>query len=78
MARAWCVHDVRHVLNWALDEHVDLQSQVDWLAGVLAARGYPLSNLAGCLETAAEVVAESVAAGPAGDLRAAAEAVRTR
>lgn len=40
-ATAWCVHDLRHVLNWAAGEvngHFKLVPQVEWLAGILEVR----------------------------------------
>ena len=61
LAHAWAVHDMQHVLAWALGESggfVDLGQQVDWLARVLDSRGYPLVNLADCLEDAGAVVEE--------------------
>ena len=63
-ARAWGEHDGRHVLNWAvLDVNgwFPLEEQLDWLAGVLAARGYPLANLASFLGTCAEVAGDPLA-----------------
>jgi hypothetical protein len=55
LAEEWCVHDVRHLINWAAHD-IELSRQVAWLARVLDARGYPLANLADCLRTAAEVI----------------------
>lgn len=56
----WCVHDNQHILAWAAQDAGGraglLQAQVDWLAGVLAARDFPLDRLARDLELAAEVV----------------------
>jgi hypothetical protein len=63
LAREWAVHDMQHVLAWAFGEpsgFVDLGQQIDWLAGLLDARGYPLVNLADCLEEAGAVVADRV------------------
>ena len=63
LAHEWAVHDMQHVLGWAFGESsgfVDLCQQVGWLAGVLDARGYPLVNLADCLEDAAAVVEKRV------------------
>ena len=66
---AWCVHDNQHILAWAAQDAEGrdglLQAQVAWLAGVLAARDFPLDRLARDLAIAAEVVraeAPSVAA----------------
>jgi hypothetical protein len=81
LAREWAVHDMQHVLAWAFGESsgfVDLGHQVAWLAGILHARGYPLVNLADCLEEAAGVLEERVpaAGGVAGRLRDVAADVR--
>jgi hypothetical protein len=57
----WCVHDNQHILNWtvgARNGYVDLQRELDWLAGVLEAREFPLDRLVRNLELAAEVVTE--------------------
>jgi hypothetical protein len=83
LALEWAVHDMRHVLAWAFGEaagFVDLAQQVGWLARVLAARDYPLVNLADCLDDAAGVVAERVdgAEGVAARLHEAAASVRPR
>lgn len=61
--REWCIHDNQHLLNWALLEvtnGVDFGAQVEWLAGVLRSRGYPVANLADNLQTAARTVSRSV------------------
>jgi hypothetical protein len=58
LAREWCVHDVQHILNWAVHEangDFPLADRLAWLAGVLDARGYPVANLVSCVETTAEV-----------------------
>jgi hypothetical protein len=65
-ARAWETHDTLHLLNWAIGDvegSVVLDEQVTWLAGVLAARDFPLDHLADNLEIAAAVVRERVAGG---------------
>ena len=65
-ARAWETHDTLHLLNWAIGDvegFVVLDEQVTWLAGVLAARDFPLGHLADNLEIAAAVVGERVAGG---------------
>jgi hypothetical protein len=75
----WCVHDVRHILNWgALDlagmTHLD--GQLAWLARVLHGRDFPLDRLVRGIELAADVTAERPdAAGLADRLRQAAGAV---
>jgi hypothetical protein len=56
---AWCIHDNQHILNWAvtdLNGFGGLRSQLEWLAGVLHARDFPVSRLARNLELAADVV----------------------
>ena len=71
---AWCVHDLQHILSWAsydANGHLDMEKEVRWLAGVLAARDFPIQTLADDLEIAAEVVPEF-----AGRLREVAEVVR--
>jgi hypothetical protein len=58
---AWCVHDNQHILNWAVgarNGYVDLNKELSWLAGVLAARDFPVERLARNLEIAAAVTAE--------------------
>jgi hypothetical protein len=81
-ARAWEVHDTSHCLQWAvLDAEglVDLRREVDWLAKVLHARGFPLDRLARNLELGADVVAEQLGEpgrSVAQRLRSAAGAVR--
>ncbi|HWT25569.1 MAG TPA: hypothetical protein VN213_18840, partial [Solirubrobacteraceae bacterium] len=64
--RDWCRHDLQWVLSWAaLDADrgaVDLLAQLDWLARVLSARGYPLASLAEALETLADVAEEELPA----------------
>ncbi len=57
-AMAWCVHDNQYILDWAASPYVDFEKEIRWLAGILAARDYPLTSLAENLETAAEVVPE--------------------
>lgn len=58
-ARAWCVHDNQHLLNWAaldLAGVVDFEAQLRWLANVLTSRGYPLENLVDDLRIAERVL----------------------
>jgi hypothetical protein len=55
------VHDTRYILSWAIAELNGFEAlgrQVDWLARVLAARGFPLDRLARNLELSAAVLAE--------------------
>ena len=59
---AWCVHDNQHLLNWAVIEARGfgaMDADVRWLAGILAARDFPLDRLARTLELAADVIAEA-------------------
>ena len=48
-ARDWCVHDLQWLASWAVQDadgqDVDFPAQLDWLAQVLDARGYPLASL---------------------------------
>jgi hypothetical protein len=58
--RPWCVHDITWLLTWAVQDTqlgtVDLLHELDWLTGLLGARGYPLASLAAALDVAAEHV----------------------
>ena len=48
VGRAWAMHDLQHLINWAaLDVagQTSLDEQVAWLAGVLAARDFPGSSI---------------------------------
>jgi hypothetical protein len=57
--RAWCLHDNRHILNWAIEAvefGADLDTNLLWLRTVLAARDFPIDRLVRDLEIAAEVV----------------------
>jgi hypothetical protein len=81
VARAWEIHDTRHLLSWAIgaaEGRVDLDAQVGWLARVLDARSFPLEHLAANLELAADVVEERLDGGArvAERLRAAAARIR--
>lgn len=76
---AWCRHDNRHLLNWAalsLSGFVDFEAKVRWLAGVLEARGFPLSRLARNLELAAGVVEDEPGTAHAGLAAVLAEGAR--
>ncbi len=55
LARQWCVHDMQHVLAWAIADQ-ELEAQLQWLGRVLRARDYPVDNLIDCTHTAADVV----------------------
>ena len=58
---AWCVHDNQYILHWAVTEangYGGFERQIEWLAGVLSARDFPLDRLARDLEIAAAVVAD--------------------
>jgi hypothetical protein len=77
--RQWELHDTQHLLNWAIGDVeglVDLDKQAAWLAGILAARDFPLEHLAVNLELAADVVEEPVGSAVADRLRGAAVVVR--
>jgi len=55
----WCIHDNRHLLNWAvlsLTTPLDFEDQLGWLGRVLESRGFPLPRLARDLELLAETV----------------------
>jgi hypothetical protein len=80
LAWQWCVHDMQHVLAWAISDQ-DFEGQLTWLARVLDARDYPVNNLVDCTLTAADVVEAQV---PGRDgrevaqrMRAAADTLRT-
>lgn len=82
--RAWCEHDSRYLLNWALEDAqsglVDAVAQVRWLGRVLAAREFPRERLARHVELCAEVL-EGAVPGALGResarrMREAADAVR--
>ena len=56
----WCAYDNQWILAWAAADAAGFESlgrQIEWLAGVLDARGYPVERLARDLEIAADVVA---------------------
>jgi hypothetical protein len=81
---AWCIHDNQHILGWAVgarNGYTDLNEQLGWLAGVLAARDFPVARLVRDLEIAADVVRERLDGAErtiADDLAAGAERVRER
>jgi hypothetical protein len=82
VARAWELHDTRYLLSWAIgdvEDRVELERQVAWLARILEARKFPLDHLASNLDLAADVMADAVDGGApvAERLRAAAELVRS-
>jgi hypothetical protein len=65
---AWCIHDNQHIVNWAVTEANGLgglERQIDWLAGVLVARDFPLDRLVRDLEIAAAVLEEAGTRRPA-------------
>lgn len=56
----WCANDNQWILAWAAANAAgfeNLGSHIEWLAGILEARGYPVERLARDLEIAADVVA---------------------
>ena len=81
---AWCIHDNQHILGWAVgarNGYTDLNEQLGWLAGVLAARDFPVERLVRDLEIAADVVRERLDGAEraiADDLAAGARRVRER
>lgn len=80
-ARAWCVHDLQHLLSWAAGEvngHFEMRPQVAWLAKILEARRFPLERLARGLDLAAEVVRSEVGGRLASVLDDASDFVRSR
>ena len=77
---AWCIHDNQHILNWAVTEwngFGGLRSQLEWLAGVLDSRDFPVERLARDLELAVEVL-QPVHAGLSSTLAEAARVVSPR
>ncbi len=80
LAWQWCVHDMQHVLAWAIDDE-DFEGQLTWLARVLDAREYAVGNLIDCTMTAADVVEDQVPAPAGGEvaarMRAAADSLRS-
>ncbi len=56
----WCAYDNQWILAWAAADAAgfeDFGKQIEWLARILDARGYPVQRLARDLEIAADVVA---------------------
>ena len=61
--REWCTHDNQHLINWAVlavCDALSFREQLAWLANILSSRGYPLSNLADNLQTAAETTRQLI------------------
>jgi hypothetical protein len=58
--RAWCEHDSRYLLAWALEDGragaVNCVEQVQWLARVLVARAFPIERLARHVELTAAIL----------------------
>jgi hypothetical protein len=62
---AWCAHDNQHILSWAVmavEYGLGMERQLEWLAGVLGSRDFPLERLVRDLEIAAEVVEDAAVA----------------
>jgi len=62
---AWCVHDNQHILSWAVmavEYDLGMERQLEWLAGVLGSRDFPLERLVRDLEIAGEVVEDAAVA----------------
>ena len=80
LAWEWCVHDMQHVLAWAIADQ-EFRGQLAWLARLLDARDYPVNNVFDCVVTAAEVVGQELPpeVGPAvaARMRQAADALRS-
>ncbi len=80
LAWEWCVHDMQHVLAWAIADQ-EFRGQLAWLARLLDARNYPVNNLFDCVVTAAVVVEQKLPAevGPevAAQMRQTADALRS-
>jgi hypothetical protein len=78
MAWAWGVHDIQHLLAWAIED-ADFAGQLHWLARVLDARGYPVANLLDGVRLAADWLAAELPAPhgetAAGRMRDAADAL---
>jgi hypothetical protein len=80
----WCVYDNQWLLSWAITAAAgwdDFGDQLDWLAGILESRGYPVDRLARDLEIAADVTTHALVSGPdpvRGILLSGAAAVRAR
>jgi hypothetical protein len=60
VGRAWCDHDSRYLIAWALEDArsnaVDCVAQVQWLARILAGRGFPVDRLGRHVELTAALV----------------------
>jgi hypothetical protein len=59
----WCVYDNQWLLSWAVtgaEGFEDFPARLEWLAGILETRDYPVERLARDLELAADVLAKSV------------------
>ena len=70
---AWCVHDMQHLLNWAVESinnELDIRQEVAWLATVLESRQFPVDRLARGLDIGADVVVGQVAGPDARELAA--------
>jgi hypothetical protein len=81
--RAWCQHDVQHLLNWAALDVAGLarlDDEVAWLARVLQARDFPLGRLAHSLDLGAAVLRDEVSGAQdvAAALQGAAAKIRER
>ena len=62
---AWCVHDNQHILSWAVmavEYDLGMERQLEWLAGVLGSRDFPLGRLVRDLEIASDVVEDTAVA----------------
>jgi hypothetical protein len=83
--QAWCDHDSRYLLAWALEDAraqiVDCVEQVLWLGRVLAARSFPRERLIRHAELVAAVIDDAdlgdLGTRAAGRMREAAAALST-
>jgi hypothetical protein len=61
--RAWCDHDSRYLLMWALEDALtgdeDCVAQIAWLGRVLVGRNFPLERLVGHVQLAASVLRDA-------------------
>jgi hypothetical protein len=68
--QAWCEHDSRYLLAWALEDarsgSVDCVAEVAWLGRVLNAREFPIDRLAHHVELTATLL-RTAALGPTTD-----------
>ena len=62
---AWCLHDNQYILSWAamaVEYGLGMERQLEWLAGVLGSRDFPVERLIRDLEIAADVMEDPAVA----------------